>query len=295
MKISQKTIIAIIISMFALYSVSAFSQNKKVIKNKNVTVKGNGVIVEKRVSINDFNEIEASSAFEIKYSVGPTTDIRFVGDENLMKYIRVTQKGNKLTIRMDSRVDKNNNRAVGFQFSDDMKVYVSSPSLNSINLSGACEFDTEEDMVIYSPKLYVECNGASQVDIEVEVSQLNFILTGASKAEVEGKALNVKYDVSGASKVDAEELLSQDVTVDASGASKLKIRAINSIKGSLSGASFLNYIGDTEKVNLSTSGSASYRNQIISDKVRRKMRTTTGSVIETKDGKVIKGASVEIR
>ena len=60
---------------------------------------------------------------------------------------------------------------------------------------------------------------------------------GASRADIDGSANDLNIDVSGASKVDADELNAQNVVVEASGASKANVYAIQSIDARASGAS----------------------------------------------------------
>ncbi len=67
---------------------------------------------------------------------------------------------------------------------------------------------------------------------------------GASRADIDGSANDLNIDVSGASKVDADELKAQNVVVEASGASKANVYAIQSIDAPASGASSIGCEGN---------------------------------------------------
>lgn len=101
----------------------------------------------------------------------------------------------------------------------------------------------------------VEASGASKVSLsDVKNSELTVDSSGASKVRVSGETVNLNVEVSGASKVDAENLKAENADVDASGASHVNVNVFGELKSDASGASNITYAGNPKKVEKSSSG-----------------------------------------
>ena len=83
--------------------------------------------------------------------------------------------------------------------------------------------------------------------------------SGASKINVEGTTVNLEIETSGASKIEAESLKAENVSVDASGASKINVAVSNDLKVDASGASNINYTGTPKNFEKKTSGASNVK------------------------------------
>src|ERR1041384_3892933 len=79
-------------------------------------VEGNGNIKTEEKSVSEFSEIEVHGAIDVHISQGDLKPIRVEGDENLLQYIEVTQKGNRVEVR--------SRRGYNLRPSADMKIFV---------------------------------------------------------------------------------------------------------------------------------------------------------------------------
>jgi hypothetical protein len=105
-----------------------------------------------------------------------------------------------------------------------------------------------------------DVSGASSGSLtNVKNESLTIDASGASKIKVEGEAKVLNVDLSGASRLDAENLKAENVTVDASGASSATVVAINEINAEASGASNIRYIGEPKNVRKNPSGASSIK------------------------------------
>jgi len=82
--------------------------------------------------------------------------------------------------------------------------------------------------------------------LELNTPRISVNVTGASNASVKGKTKDFEGSVSGASKIKGYDLLSENASVDASGASHIEIFASVKIEGQASGASSINYKGNAQ-------------------------------------------------
>jgi hypothetical protein len=103
----------------------------------------------------------------------------------------------------------------------------------------------------------VGASGASKVTLNgVNNSNLSVDTSGASKVKIEGETAEVKVEVSGASSVDAESLKAKTAEVDASGASSVNLFVTERVVADASGASRISYSGNPTSVEKRTSGAS---------------------------------------
>jgi hypothetical protein len=103
----------------------------------------------------------------------------------------------------------------------------------------------------------LDVSGVAKVDAsELSSENLNVDASGASKLTLSGRASKLTIDVSGATKIDAESLPAVDVNVDASGASSVMVNVSGTLRGDASGASKITYSGSPSEVKKSTSGAS---------------------------------------
>jgi len=108
----------------------------------------------------------------------------------------------------------------------------------------------------------VEVSGASNVTVAgVKNAALSIDVSGASKVKVDGEASQLKADASGASKIDTQNLTAENATVSTSGASGANVNVTGSLKADASGASHINYSGTPKDIQKKTSGASSVNGQ----------------------------------
>ena len=189
------------------------------------TVKGNGNSIEKNFSVDEFSKVDASHAYEVKITVGDETSVKIETDENLMKYVEVYVKNNTLYLNVENNVN----------IQGKMKAIISTPSLNRVDLSGACKIEV----------------------VGIESNKFSIDMSGACKGIFSGSTEILDIDLSGATKINTSELKAANVTVDASGASKCSVYSSESLSVDASGASKIVIYGDPPKVETDLSGASS--------------------------------------
>lgn len=102
-----------------------------------------------------------------------------------------------------------------------------------------------------------EVSGASKITANnIKTETLTLDLSGASKILVNGEAANLNIDASGASKIDAENLQVANADIDLSGATRVVVNATEELKADASGASKILYVGQPKNIFKDTSGAA---------------------------------------
>lgn len=237
------------------------------------TIKGNGNVVTKEISINDFESIiiggdlthnnalnfsKKKESHEFKYSqkTGPAS-LFITIDENLIPHLIIQSTNRQLTIKTAGR-----DKLVPTSF----QIIASSEKLSNVSLSGSMDLIFETPFK--SDNLEVSVSGAGDIFLKkkVELDYIKFVISGAGDVEAEnllcqsvevkisgagdislkGKADTAKFSVSGAGDVDAYELIAKNVSASVSGAGDIEVYADEKLDASVSGIGDISYKGNPE-------------------------------------------------
>lgn len=212
-------------------------------------IKGNGNITKENRIITDFSDLEVSGAYKVYLTQGSSTSLTIEGDENLMQYVTIKNVDNDLIIGSKENLNPTKK----------MIIYLTFNKLNSIDLSGACELISQDQLTFDEIKL--EGSGACEYDMNVVANTVNFDFSGASEIKMKGRANKVNFDASGASRIKCFNFVIQECNVDLSGASEAKLNVIKNLSIDISGASLVEYKGGAKIVKQETSGASSIRSK----------------------------------
>lgn len=196
-----------------------------------------GPNVKQNVIVTDFDVLHISSALHVIYVEGKTPKVTLEGPSDLLKEIKVEQKGRSLTL---SRHDKTSHPD-RFQKNpaEFITITVQSPALRSVDLSGASELKAREIRSYNDFQLTI--SGASELELgTLRSQQVTVSTSGASEAEIDKTVANhIEWEVSGASQIDLEAVEAHDFFAKLSGASQMdaKLSGVKTTEVRASGAS----------------------------------------------------------
>lgn len=212
-------------------------------------VRGNGDHQSETRNEKGFQSVELSGSFHLYARQDSAYSVRVEADANLLNYIETYVYKNTLIIR--------NKRGVRLNPTSSVKVYISSPGYRFFDISGASELNTEGRLNA-SDELFVDLSGASSANMDIRSPKTEFDITGASRATIRGETKDLTIDGSGASKFHGYDLLSENTSVDISGACGAEVYSSVKLKASASGASHIYYKGNAT-VDQETSGASSIK------------------------------------
>lgn len=120
---------------------------------------------------------------------------------------------------------------------------IASPHLRAIQVYGASQIETLDQLTLTQPSLTLDLNGAAKADLQLNVQTLTIDAKGASKLELEGMAQDVNITIAGAGELEAEELLTTNMHINCAGASKAEVNVTNELWAQAAGASHISYHG----------------------------------------------------
>jgi hypothetical protein len=212
--------------------------------------RGNGNIVTIEKSVDPFDRVEVHGAIDVYVSQGPQKPVRIEGDENLLKYILVSERGGELEVRTKSGVSLSPSRK--------MKVYVTAPKFEKLEVSGACNI-IGETLVSSTDRLELGVSGAGDINMEVDAPEVQAGISGAGKVQLRGKTRDFDLDLSGAGKATCYDLLAETVRVEISGAGAAEVFASVRVDAQVSGAGNVRYKGNATEVKQQVSGAGSVK------------------------------------
>jgi hypothetical protein len=206
---------------------------------------GSGNLETETYDFANFNEVEISSAFEFEIEQSNSYSINITADDNVMEYIRVSQDGQTLKIKLGT---------ITWFGPVTLRASVTMPELGGLEISGASrgtvsDFSSTDD-------LDITVSGASRLSGDITAGDVEFDISGASTIQLEGSANDIDADVSGASSLNLDDFTVNNANVDLSGASSGTIKLNGRLDADISGASRLWYIGEPTMGDINTSGAS---------------------------------------
>jgi hypothetical protein len=221
-----------IIVLLAIISVNSFGQEQK-----------------RSFNLKDFDKVDIGNAFIITVSQGNGYKVDVRGrEEDIKDILANVSSNNTLDVRYPSNWK-------GWKNRKDVYISITMPKLAAAEFSGASKSTVTG---FNSEKLDIEVSGASSSTFNVNAKNLSLDCSGASSLKIVGDGQTMNTDISGASNINAFEFKVANATVEASGASDVKVFVTGKIVADASGASSVRYKGGAS-VKSSTSGAGSVK------------------------------------
>jgi len=207
-------------------------------------------MTSKSYELKDFSKISIHDSLEAVVTYGKEYKVVANGTKQDLENIQIIVDDGTLDVANGDW--RQRQFCFGLCFFDSVKLEITLPKLDRLELSGASEAMLNK---FDSDKLEIRLFGASTLDGEVKAKELFLDLSGSSETTLKGEVKKFSIEGSGVSSVSAFDLSADSVSLNLSGASSVDIGISNTIDASLSGASEVQYFGNP-KVNEDLSGAS---------------------------------------
>lgn len=174
-------------------------------------------------TVDGFDALRVDDGFKVTWVKGPP-QVTIDAPDRAHEFLETKVKNGRLTVELRSGV-----RVTSF---DTIVITASSESIDSFEATG----------------------GSSIIAKDLSSNPLRLTASGGSDIEVTGASADLRINASGGSGINAEGFAAQDVSLDASGGSTVKIQALKSVVGTASGGSTVTVTGGGDVSKFSTSG-----------------------------------------
>lgn len=212
------------------------------------SIDGSGKTITINETFTDFSIIETGYAFEVNISKGPEYAVSIKVDDNVEKYLNVSQEGKTLKIFLQE----------GRTYSDvTLEANITLPDIEGLGFSGATNslisgFELDHD-------LNIVLSGASRLSADINATNIVIIISGASSVNLSGVGTYMNANISGASSLQAGGFPVKNVDINLSGASTSAINLSGLLNAVVSGASKLFYYGNPTLGNISITGASIFQ------------------------------------
>lgn len=195
-----------------------------------------------------FTGIKAGDAFDIKVVQGEPDAISIETEsQETMDHIQTDVRNNILVIGSGGKL----------KHMDKIHLTVTAKNLDYIELSGAT--DLSSDTPFKTDKITFNCNGASDLHMNVDAGRVIAKLSGAGDIVLTGKTGFLSAEISGAGTLKAMKLETDTANVKVSGAGDARINPKNKLVAQVSGAGDVVYQDEPKEKVVEISGAGSVR------------------------------------
>lgn len=216
----------------------------------NFTVKGNGIEATEGRITNSFEKVKSSGDFNVHITKGDDYEVVINAEQNIIPYIETYGSGN--TLNIDIRGIHN------IQNTLPMEVFVTTPNLNGVKLSGSGIITTD---YFYSDDFNIIISGSGYISAAVDALKIDALISGSGKLDISGNTNSGGFNISGSGEIDAYNLALHNCNAKISGSGDLWVNVEQNLVAHISGSGTIYYYGNPNvESHISGSGNLIHEN-----------------------------------
>ena len=210
-------------------------------------VKGNHQIVNEKIDIDDYDEIALSLSADVIYQQIAQDEpfLQVSIDENLLQYLNISVRNNRLVIKSEDNVNLLPSRFV---------IYTNSRSLSKVSIAGSGNVSLERAVNARDMNVSITGSGDFKTD-SLYCEMLDVSITGSGDARLNGAATNAQYAITGSGDIRAFDFLTENLECRISGSGDIQAYVIKKLTARISGSGDIRYKGNPESVDTKVTGS----------------------------------------
>ena len=213
-------------------------------------INGDGQIITQSRTISGFKSVDVSSSISLYVSQDTAWSVKVETDNNLQSYIETYIDDEKVL-----HIHQQDNKSLNA--TKKIKVYVSAPVFEQLEASGACHI-IGQNSLISAGTFRIGMSGASDAELNIKAPEILVDLSGASSVTLQGETKNFSVDGSGSSDINCFGLMTENTSIEISGAGNAEVYASVKLDIHVSGAADVKYKGNAT-VNKDISGAGSVK------------------------------------
>ncbi len=206
-------------------------------------IRGNGILQSETRLARPFSEVNSSGDFNIHISPGDYFEIVVNAESNLLPFIDTEIRNGRLTIGIDGLHGLRNTRP--------MEVYIVTPTLTAVRLSGSGDITTGYYGTDHFEALI---SGSGNIETSIDANSANLVISGSGFLDILGHIRDANMTISGSGEIFAYDLTLVNCRSVISGSGDMYVRAHRSLDVKISGSGNVFYIGNP-MITASLSGS----------------------------------------
>ena len=203
-------------------------------------------------STSDYDGIKCAGSFDYILVAGTEGKITLEGEENLLEYVIVEVKDNKLIVKTEHHINlkPSNNKTI--------KITIPFKDINSVSLAGSGDLWNED--VITATNLDVALAGSGDVVLKIAATNTEGRVAGSGDLTLKGNTNKLEAKVAGSGDFHGFDLQSNHTEVAVAGSGDAEVVSNESLKARVSGSGDIEYRGNPKTEDSKVAGSGSISN-----------------------------------
>jgi hypothetical protein len=194
-------------------------------------LEGRGDLKSETRKTKSFTKIQLRVDAKVIITKDSVQSVRIEAQPNILAVLNTDVSGSWLNIESDG----------GLCNYKPITVYVSTPSLEAIELDGNGSFESKGNFA--SEKVEIVINGSGTITFGLNVNQVNANIRGSGNINLSGSARKLNIDIAGSGDLNAQEFPSENCNVDIKGSGNCRIFAISKLDVNIAGSGNVYYKG----------------------------------------------------
>lgn len=228
----------------ALLAFSCSESDKKIV--------GNGDVQTEKYSLQDFDIVESSGAFNISFVQDTLWKVNIEAESNILPLIEVYKSGNTLFIEQEDNYN--------FVLNHPIEIEIHHAGITELSFSGAGSINLDEmQSATFTNSISGTCNvigfvkgdlvdfilsGSGIIDVSVDCYDLEASLSGSGNLTFRGKSNKGTFSIAGAGDISADNLLLNFAYCNISGVGNASLNVAQELNVIISGTGNVTYKGD---------------------------------------------------
>ncbi len=215
-----------------LFFLMFFGTSCDVISDRRVNGSGNVITTER--NINAFQRLDLQGSMDVYLTQGPVKPAVIVAEDNIIPFIELIDKGGELEVRFkhDTRINSDK----------DIKIYLSSPAINEVRLSGSGGIRLENKFSAEGMMQFTSV-GSGDISGVINAPQVKASIAGSGNVKLQGETREMDVNIAGSGDYEGGELMAENVTVNIAGSGDAKVHASVKLDARIVGSGDVKYKG----------------------------------------------------
>ncbi|HMQ00767.1 MAG TPA: head GIN domain-containing protein [Cyclobacteriaceae bacterium] len=201
-----------------------------------------------KIKTDKFTGVSLRTSGNVYIKHGKESSVEIETSNELMEMLDVYVQKDVLMIEF-----KRNSRTWNWRNPDKLDVYITMPEITMLNISSSGNIRTENKFK--SDELNLKISGSGTIEAAADANVINADISGSGNIRMKGSAKVLYPSISGSGKIDAEELITETVSIKISGSGNCTVNVKDDLNARVSGSGNIYYKGEPKHVNTSISGS----------------------------------------
>lgn len=208
-------------------------------------IETSGNVISKKIDVPSFNKVKVQGRFRVNISQKDDQLVEVKADENIFPEVIAEVEGEELVLRLKNNI-KDEDRVI---------VNIRVPEVNTLEFSAGASLSSDGQLT--GEDLYINSYAGSEGNLDLKFTTITCDSKAGSNVELSGTTNRLVINSNAGSRVDAQDLEANICTVNGNAGSHVQVHANEELTASMSSGGALEYSGNPERKNFSTSAGGS--------------------------------------